>query len=61
MTLIDTKRERDIDLGAKFPYVPIERGNCIVHGSWKELYGLSAGESIEITLIVPRLLELLAH
>ena len=61
LILMDTEREKQIDLGSKFPYVPIQQGDCVVPEIWKEKHGLQEGDKIHISLVFPKLEDIIVQ
>ena len=37
---MDTEREKDIGLGEGYPFGKLAPGECVLHETWRENYGL---------------------
>ena len=48
--LIDTEREKEIGLGKDYPFGKLGPGECVLHSTWKENYGLEVNSTITIDL-----------
>ena len=47
--LFDTEREKQLDMGPKWPYQPLKTGECIVSDTMVE-DGFQIGDSLNISL-----------
>ena len=49
MLLWDTQREKDINLGASYPFEPLEKGECIISSTFAST-GISIGDTLKIKI-----------
>lgn len=57
---METELEKEINLGASYPYGPLKAGECVVSSFYQSL-GLQVGDQIELTLPIGKMLATMAE
>ena len=58
---MDTAREKDINLGADYPFDPLGAGECVVPDRYESSLGLTVGETVKINYEMSQVLQTLAR
>ena len=53
VTLINTDREKEIELGVNYPYGPLKQGECLLASAQQANLKVQVGHQIQLNVSVP--------
>lgn len=53
LTMWDTEREKQLEIGRTYHYEPLEYGECLVNEKWQQSLGVEPGDIIYMKVSMP--------